>query len=377
MFEFTSESVLPGHPDKLADQISDAILDSILRKDKYAHVAIDTAITHGECFIYGEVDTNAVVDYEKIARNTIRKIGYTSEELGMDYKTCKVRTNIIEQSPDIKRGVGIKSRKIGAGDQGIMFGYACKQTQVLMPLPIELAHGIGRELVRLRLNKKLSYLRPDGKTQVTVLYDDANNPVKITSIVIAVQHEPDIKLKHLRDDVKYHISKLLGHLVDDRTKWVINGTGRFVIGGPRADSGVTGKKTTVDTYGGWARNGGGSLSGKDATKVDRSATYMTRYIAKNIVAAGLADEIEIQLAYAIGRVNPVSMYVSTNKTSYIPEDKLYKIINEIFDTTPSGMIEILNLRKPIYSRLAVFGHMGRKGTAWENIDMADELNTYL
>ena len=376
MFEFTSESVLPGHPDKLADQISDAILDALLKKDRYAHVAMDAAVTHGECFLYGEIKSGAAVDYEKIARAVIRKVGYVSEELGMDYKTCKIRTNIIEQSPDIARGVGTKGKKLGAGDQGIMFGCACRQTEALMPLPITLAHNMARELARLRASRKLSYLRPDGKTQVTVQFDDHAKPVKVTSVVAAVQHEPNVGLKEIREDVKYHVSKLFGALVDNKTKWVINGTGCFVNGGPSADSGVTGKKQAVDTYGGWVSDGGGCLSGKDPTKVDRSATYMARYIAKNIVASGAAEEVEIQLAYAIGQPGPVSVDVYTKGKGKLPDRDMRSMVGKVFDTSVSGMIEALGLCRPMYSGLAVFGHMGRPGYPWEKTDRVEDIKKY-
>jgi len=367
MFEFTSESVLPGHPDKLADQISDALVDSYLRKDPYSHLAIDVVVTHGEVFVFGEISTEGSVDVERIVRRVIRRVGYTSEEIGLDYRTCEVRTNLIEQSPDIRKGVGI--RKIRAGDQGIIFGYAGRWTRELMPLPIMIAHGIARYITGLR--SKLSYLRPDGKVQVTVGFGSDGRPVGVNCVVLAVQHDDTVSVKEVREELRCRVSDYLDEnwsfLSLDRTKWVINGTGRFVIGGPRADSGLTGKKTAVDTYGGWVGHGGGCLSGKDGTKVDRSATYMTRYVAKNIVASGLAEEVVVQVAYAIGRSRPVSVDVNTNGTGIVPDEQILRLIKREYSFSPGDIIELLDLRKPFYSKLSVFGQVGRNGYPWERV----------
>ena len=365
---FTSESVLPGHPDKLCDQISDAILDAILRKDRTARVAIDTTVTKGVCHIFGEVGTRAGVDYERIARNVMKQVGYTDEEIGMDYRTCEVITDVHEQSPEIARAV-VKKREIGAGDQGIMFGYAIKHTEELMPLPIMLAHRLAERLYRARVNKVLPYLRPDGKTQVTVEFEDGL-PVRVDSVVLAAQHDGSVPKERIEEDlIKYVILPVIGEWMDSNTKIYINRSGRFVMGGPAADSGLTGKKPAVDTYGGWAHHGGGCLSGKDPTKVDRSAAYMARFVAKNIVGLGLADEFELQLAYVIGRPKPVSVSFETFGTEHVNRKKIEKVVNR-FTYRPKEMIEMLNLRRPIYRKTAVFGHFGRDIFPWERIRRA-------
>ena len=385
---FTSESVTEGHPDKIADQISDAILDAILEKDPNARVACETFVTTGMVLIAGEISTKCYVDMPKIARGVIKDIGYHDMNHGFDYKTCAVLTSISEQSADIAMGVdkALEAKMgemddseldaIGAGDQGMMFGYACDETPELMPLPISLAHKLAMKLTEMRKNKTLTYLRPDGKAQVTVEYED-DKPLRIDTVVVSTQHAPDVSTEVIRKDImNYVINTVLPkELLDENTKYFINPTGRFVVGGPQGDSGLTGRKIIVDTYGGMARHGGGAFSGKDPTKVDRSAAYAARYIAKNIVAAGLAKRCEVQLAYAIGVANPVSVRVDTFGTSKVSEHVLEEVIPEIFRLTPAGIIEMLDLRKPQYRQLAAYGHMGREelGVAWERRDKVEAL----
>ncbi|WP_027339163.1 methionine adenosyltransferase [Halonatronum saccharophilum] len=381
---FTSESVTEGHPDKLADQISDAILDEILRDDPEARVACETTVTTGMVLIAGEITTDCYVDIPKIARKTIKDIGYTRAKYGFDSTTCAVLTSIDEQSPDIAQGVdealevkeGKKEEDIGAGDQGLMFGYASNETKELMPLPITLAHKLSRRLAQVRKEGVLDYLRPDGKTQVTVEYED-DKPLRVDAIVISTQHHPEVSLEEIRKDIIEVVVKpvINSELLDDETTYFINPTGRFVIGGPQGDAGLTGRKIIVDTYGGMARHGGGAFSGKDATKVDRSAAYAARYVAKNIVAAGLADKCEVQLSYAIGVAKPVSIMVDTFGTAKVEESKIEELINKHFDLRPSKIIEVLNLRRPIYRQVAAYGHFGRNDLdlPWERTDKADLL----
>ena len=368
----TSESVTEGHPDKIADQISDAILDAYLAQDKSARVAVETIVTRGLVFVAGEVSSNAVINLDSIIRNVIKNIGYTEPEYGFEYQSVAVVTSLQRQSPDIARGVDIG----GAGDQGIMYGFAINETSELMPLPIMLAHKLVRKLAELRKNKTLDYLRPDGKSQVTVLYEDGI-PKKITAVVLSAQHDPDVHLDDLREDlIELVIKKVIPEeYLDEDTKFFINPTGRFVIGGPQGDTGVTGRKVVVDTYGGYTRHGGGCFSGKDPTKVDRSAAYMARYIAKNIVKAGIAKQCEVQLAYAIGVIDPVAVFVDTKGTGVIPDEELAKIIKRIFPLSPRGMIEYLDLLTPIYRKTAAYGHFGREeeGFPWENTDMVEDL----
>ena len=369
---FTSESVTEGHPDKIADQISDAVLDAVLEQDPYGRVACEVLVTTGICVVSGEITTTCYVDVPKIARETIQEIGYTDALFGFDFKTCGVLNTIQSQSPDIAMGVDTG----GAGDQGLMFGYACDETKELMPLPIQLAHQLTRKLSEVRKAKTLPYLRPDGKSQVSVEYVDGK-PVRIDAVVISTQHGDDVSTEQLREDVrKYIIDAVIPqHMVDKGTKYHINPTGRFVVGGPHGDTGLTGRKIIVDTYGGMGRHGGGAFSGKDPTKVDRSACYMARYIAKNLVAAGLASRAEVQLAYAIGVAEPVSVMVNTFGTGTIPESEMTELIRANFPLTPKGIIDHLQLRRPIYRPTASFGHFGRTGDSfsWEKTDKADVL----
>jgi S-adenosylmethionine synthetase len=366
---FTSESVTEGHPDKIADQISDSILDAILAQDPTSRVACETIVTTGLALVAGEITTRAVVDYQSVVRETIRDVGYTDSSQGFDCDTCAVLSAIHGQSPDIAMGVDTG----GAGDQGLMFGYACTETPELMPLPIMVAHKLGRALSRARRSGVLAYLRPDGKSQVSVEYDNGK-PVRIDAVVVSTQHAAEVTTEQLREDIRTQIidQTVPSHFVDDKTKFYINPTGRFVVGGPHGDAGVTGRKIIVDTYGGAAPHGGGAFSGKDPTKVDRSACYMGRYIAKNIVAAGLADRCTTQLAYAIGVADPVSVLVDTHGTGKISEEKLSELVRSHFKLTPKGIIEELDLRRPIYKKTAAFGHFGREedGFTWERTDKA-------
>ena len=377
---FTSESVTEGHPDKICDQISDAVLDAILEQDSKARVACETTVATGMVLCMGEISTTARVDIQQIARDVIVDIGYDRAKYGFDGYTCSVLQAINKQSPDIAMGVNdaIETRggETGAGDQGMMFGYACDETPELMPLAISLSHKLCKKLAELRKDKTLTYLRPDGKAQVTVEYD-GDKPIRVDTVVISTQHAADVTLETIRRDMMHYVipAVIPAELLDENTKYFINPTGRFVVGGPQGDSGLTGRKIIVDTYGGTARHGGGAFSGKDPTKVDRSAAYATRYIAKNIVAAGLAKRCEVQLAYAIGVANPVSIRVDTFGTGTVSEEVLAKAVPEVFQLTPDGIIEMLDLRKPQYRKLAAYGHMGREdlGVAWERRDKVDAL----
>ncbi len=390
-FFFTSESVTEGHPDKICDQISDAVLDAILEQDDKARVACETAVTTGMILCMGEISTTARVDIPKIARQVVADIGYDRAKYGFDAHTCSVLTSIDEQSPDIAMGVneafeyreqdnendGLSN---GAGDQGIMFGFACNETPELMPLPISLAHKLSLKLTEVRKDGTLCYLRPDGKSQVTVEYHD-NKPVRVDAVVVSSQHSADVSLENLRKDIEEFVIRAVipAELIDENTKIFINPTGRFVVGGPQGDSGLTGRKIIVDTYGGYSRHGGGAFSGKDPTKVDRSAAYAARYIAKNIVAAGLAEKCEVQLSYAIGVAKPVSILVDTFGTGKVDENKLSEAVSKVFDLRPTAIIKMLDLRKPQYRQLAAYGHMGREnlGVAWEKTDKVDALKAAL
>ena len=390
---FTSESVTEGHPDKMCDQISDAILDALMEQDPMSRVACETATTTGMVLVMGEITTNAYIDIQKIVRDTIKEIGYTRGKYGFDAETCGVITAIDEQSTDIAMGVdkALEAKEhtmseeeidaIGAGDQGMMFGYASDETPEYMPYPIALAHKLARKLTEVRKNGTLPYLRPDGKTQVTVEYDENGVPARLDAVVLSTQHDPEVTQDQIHKDIKKYVfdTTIPEGMVDDQTKFFINPTGRFVIGGPHGDSGLTGRKIIVDTYGGMARHGGGAFSGKDCTKVDRSAAYAARYVAKNIVAAGLAKKCEIQLSYAIGVAHPTSIMVDTFGTGVLEDDKLVEIVRENFDLRPAGIIKMLDLRRPIYKQTAAYGHFGRTDIdlPWEKLDKAEDLKKYL
>ena len=390
---FTSESVTEGHPDKICDQISDAVLDALMAQDPMSRVACETACTTGLVLVMGEITTNAYVDIQKIVRDTVREIGYDNAEYGFDANTCGVIVALDEQSADIAMGVdkALEAKEhtmtdeqiaaIGAGDQGMMFGYATNETEEYMPYPISLAHKLTRKLTEVRKDGTLKYLRPDGKSQVTVEYDENGKPVHLNAVVLSTQHAADVSQEQIHEDIKKYVFDpvLPKELIDDKTKFFINPTGRFVIGGPNGDSGLTGRKIIVDTYGGYARHGGGAFSGKDCTKVDRSAAYAARYVAKNIVAAGIADKCEIQLSYAIGVANPTSVMVDTFGTGKISDEKIVELIRENFDLRPAGIIKMLDLRRPIYKQTAAYGHFGRNDLdlPWERLDKVDSLKKYL
>jgi S-adenosylmethionine synthetase len=390
---FTSESVTEGHPDKICDQISDAVLDALLAQDPMSRVACETAVTTGLVLVMGEITTKAQIDIQTIVRETIREIGYDRAKYGFDCDTCGVIVALDKQSTDIAMGVdkALEAKEnhmsdeeieaIGAGDQGMMFGYATNETPELMPYPISLAHKLARKLTEVRKNGTLSYLRPDGKTQVSVEYDENGKPCRLEAVVLSTQHDENVSQEQIHEDIKKYVFDpvLPQDMIDDETKFFINPTGRFVIGGPNGDSGVTGRKIIVDTYGGYARHGGGAFSGKDCTKVDRSAAYAARYVAKNIVAAGLADKCEIQLSYAIGVARPTSIMVDTFGTGKLADDKLVEIVRESFDLRPAGIIKMLDLRRPIYKQTAAYGHFGRTDidVPWEKTDKVDDLKKYL
>lgn len=390
---FTSESVTEGHPDKMCDAISDAVLDALLKQDPMSRVACETATTTGLVMVMGEITSNAYVDIQKVVRNTIREIGYTRGEYGFDADTCGIITVLDEQSADIAMGVdkALEAREntmsdaeieaIGAGDQGMMFGYATNETEEYMPYPISLAHKLALQLTKVRKDGTLPYLRPDGKTQVSVEYDENDRPVRLEAVVLSTQHDPEVSQEQIHEDIKKYVFDVIlpKEMVDENTKFFINPTGRFVIGGPHGDSGLTGRKIIVDTYGGYARHGGGAFSGKDCTKVDRSAAYAARYAAKNIVAAGLAEKCEIQLSYAIGVAKPTSIMVDTFGTGKISDEKITEIVRENFDLRPAGIIKMLDLRRPIYRQTASYGHFGRNDLElpWEKLDKAKVLKKYL
>lgn len=390
---FTSESVTEGHPDKMCDQISDAILDALLAQDPMSRVACETATTTGLVLVMGEITTKAYVDIQKIVRDTVREIGYTRGKYGFDADTCGVITAIDEQSTDIAMGVdkALEAKEnemsdeeieaIGAGDQGMMFGYASNETEEYMPYPISLAHKLALQLTKVRKDGTLTYLRPDGKTQVSVEYDENGKPSRLDAVVLSTQHDPDVAQEQIHEDIKKYVFDVIlpQDMIDDNTKFFINPTGRFVIGGPHGDSGLTGRKIIVDTYGGYARHGGGAFSGKDCTKVDRSAAYAARYVAKNIVAAGLAEKCEIQLSYAIGVAQPTSVMADTFGTGKLSDEKLTEIVRENFDLRPAGIIKMLDLRRPIYKQTAAYGHFGRNDLdlPWEKLDRVEELKKYL
>ncbi len=390
---FTSESVTEGHPDKICDQISDAVLDALLEQDPMSRVACETAITTGLVLVMGEITTNSYVDIQKIVRDTIREIGYDRSDYGFDANTCGVIVALDEQSADIAMGVNkaLEAREhtmteneleaIGAGDQGMMFGFATNETEEYLPYPIYLAHQLTKQLTKVRKDGTLPYLRPDGKSQVTVEYNEEGKPVHLNAVVLSTQHNPDVTQEQIHKDIKKYVFDVIlpTELVDENTKFFINPTGRFVIGGPNGDSGLTGRKIIVDTYGGYARHGGGAFSGKDCTKVDRSASYAARYVAKNIVASGLADKCEIQLSYAIGVAQPTSIMVDTFNTGKLENNELIRIIRDNFDLRPAGIIKMLDLRRPIYKKTAAYGHFGRNELSlpWERLDKVDDLKKYL